>query len=128
MLKDDRCWGGAGHLAWALSKRSGDDLSGDPMYDACMAGVAPLESDTFEWPGQIDPGLGWPSSALPPEADLMAQHDEVRAIVAKWAARKHALFADLSTKDEEVFTQAGPNPNPNPNLNPKPNPNPDPDH
>ena len=127
MLKDDRCWGGAGHLAWALSKRSGDDLSGDPMYDACMAGVAPLESDAFEWPGQIDPGLGWPSSALPPEAGLMAQPELVRAIVAKWAARKHALFSDLSTKDEEVLTQAGPNPNPSPNPNPNPNPNPDPD-
>ena len=102
------------------------------MYDACMEGVAPLESDAFEWPGQIDPGLGWPSSALPPEAGLMAQPELVRAIVAKWAARKHALFSDLSTKDEEVLTQAGPNPNPspnpNPNLDPNPNPNPEPNH
>ena len=100
MLKDERCWGGAGHLAWALSKRSGDDLTGDPMYDlnpnpnpspnsnpnltgdpmydACMAGVAPLKSDAFEWPGQVSPN---PSS--------------------------------------------NPNPNPSPDPNPYPDPNPD---
>ena len=38
---------------------------------------------------------------------MMARPEVVKAIVAKWAARKFALFADFHTKDEQVVEQAG---------------------
>ena len=51
VLDDPQSWGGAGHLAWALSKRTGDNLTSDPMYGACMAGVEPLVPEGGSNPG-----------------------------------------------------------------------------
>ena len=104
VLADERNWGAAGHLAWALSKTQGDNLKADPMYGACMASSEPLSTDG--WPAGLDPALGWPAEELEAEATLMAQPDVVRAIAAKWGARKYALFAELHTKDEQVIEQA----------------------
>tara|TARA_B110001452_G_scaffold249633_1_gene237308 strand:+ start:670 stop:1974 length:1305 start_codon:yes stop_codon:yes gene_type:complete len=104
MLADERNWGAAGHLAWALSKKQGDNLKQDPMYGACMASSEPVSTDG--WPAGVDASLGWPAEELEAEATLMVQPEVVRAIAAKWGARKYALFAELHTKDEQVIEQA----------------------
>jgi hypothetical protein len=58
ILQDPHSWGAVGHLAWVLSKNPEDDLSADPMFHACSAGVA----SAGEWPYNTARERGWPSA------------------------------------------------------------------
>ena len=104
MLRLDRAWGAAGHVAWVLSKGERDDLSSDPMFCACMAVTPPETLDG--WLDGADASMGWPTEPPRLESRIMADEGMMRAIAAKWAARKWAEFPSFATKDELVVIQA----------------------